>query len=1175
MSRQAPFADRIWHFMCITAVLAHAAGSALAVPILGEPVTVTQPDGSTFVARAGGDEWFNWVSHDGALIVQNEQGWWCYARLQDGGLQATALRAGVRVPPAGVASTDDLPKLAEVANRPPGTRGSVAALKYRATTRHVLVVLVEFTDQSLSTSDTYWTNIFFGSTGKTVRTYLEEVSGGACTIAPAAETSGTANDGVVRVQLNASDYNAGQHPDPTSTVDDRNRWIVYDALMHADASVSFGAYDTAPNDGYITPNELDIVTVVAGYEWGYGGPATPTPSVIGHRWSLNFTYSQFVPAAVCDGVSLCGWHGNPSLDAGYMQMGELHTDHPATISVPCHEFGHELGLPDLYDLLLNSDGIGGHGLMGYGNWGTAATDTYMGETPVHMCAWSKTQLGFVSPTVAAGNQDYTLYEAGLALYNVVKVTSTQDPNQYFLIENRQMQGFDAGLYRWFSVTSGGTGGGGLAIWHMDDSVADNNTETHKKVDLEEANEGTLGWSELDYRPAYPQDPVPYQGNRHHYYYGGHVTAFGDATTPNSRLYDGRRTNLNVSSVSAAGPAMKCYIATRTSAASWTLDWSTFLGGWASENAMSVVVDEFDNVYVGGATTSSDFPTTPGVYDRTLNGYGAMFVAKFNSAGAMLYSTLLDSPGSSYAPSLYKLGVDASNCTYLTGKAYEAMPTTGGAYDTTYNGGYSGAAWGDAFVAKFDASAANLVYCTYLGGADYDAGFGIAADASGNAYVAGATNSTNFPHTLGSFGSGSDVFVAKLNPTGSALVYSRLFGATTAGARDLAIDGLGNAYVTGWAYGTFPTTVGAWDTTQSSPGFGDVFATKLGTTGNIDYSTYLGGNNQDEGEDIVVDSNGYMYVTGFTGSADFPTTLGADEPNYLGRGDAFATKLHPTPYSGLTYSTFVGSTDTDHAYGIDLGNANEAHVGGYVQVSDQSTQDAFLVGLNPPATGLAMPQLYFGGAQRDAGYDIAVDHAGAVYIVGYTESSDYPTTAGAYDTTFSGTSDAFVTKLAGQQVTASIVLVSPDGGEVWRLGRLMTIQWSQAAVGPTVKIELSRSGYGGSWETLYAATANDGSEAWTVSGALSSNCVIRVSDATFAGLVDTSNAPFAIAAAGDLDGDGDIDLDDYSEFADCLGGSGAPIAAPGPGEADCNNCDLDGDGDVDLADFAQLQLLYGP
>jgi hypothetical protein len=153
--------------------------------------------------------------------------------------------------------------------------------------------------------------------------------------------------------------------------------------------------------------------------------------------------------------------------------------------------------------------------------------------------------------------------------------------------------------------------------------------------------------------------------------------------------------------------------------------------------------------------------------------------------------------------------------------------------------------------------------------------------------------------------------------------------------------------------------------------------------------------------------------------------------------------------------------------------------------------------------------YLGGTDDDEARGVAVGASGAIYVTGITASSDFPTTSGAYDETHNGVNDGFLTKIALAQVTESLVVGIPDGGETWCLDGSETLQWSSSGAGGAVNIELSRNGPDGTWETLYAATANDGSEAWTVSGAESSDCYIRVTDTSDGTLTDMTNSAFTI------------------------------------------------------------------
>ena len=357
---------------------------------------------------------------------------------------------------------------------------------------------------------------------------------------------------------------------------------------------------------------------------------------------------------------------------------------------------------------------------------------------------------------------------------------------------------------------------------------------------------------------------------------------------------------------------------------------------------------------------------------------------------------------------------------------------------------------DAFVAKLNDTGTGLVYSTYLGGSGQDKGQGIAVDGAGNAYVTGSTPSTNFPTANAlqpTLGGGYDGFVAELNPTGSAFVYSTyLGGSSNDGARAIAVDGSGNAYVTGQTGSTnFGTTVGALQTTRR--GYTDAFITKLSVGGTgLAYSTYLGGSDGGKGTGdvgtgigVFTDSfgNTFAYVTGATESTDFPTTPSAYQTvNAGGVSDAFVAKLN-TLGSALVYSTYLGGSGDDNYIGlmgaIAVDSAGNAYVTGETRSANfpvvnalQPTYagggaDAFVAEFN--AAGSVVYSTYFGGnvgsvgagSGGDTGNGIAVDSGGIAYVTGATSSRDFPT-MNALQATFgagrkSHTSDAFVTKIA--------------------------------------------------------------------------------------------------------------------------------------------------------------------
>jgi hypothetical protein len=283
------------------------------------------------------------------------------------------------------------------------------------------------------------------------------------------------------------------------------------------------------------------------------------------------------------------------------------------------------------------------------------------------------------------------------------------------------------------------------------------------------------------------------------------------------------------------------------------------------------------------------------------------------------------------------------------------------------------------------------------------------------------------------------FVTKLNPTGSALVYSTYLGGTSGsdGGSGIAVDTAGNAYVTGDAFSRdFPTTMGAFQTTLGG-GF-DAFVTKLNPTGSaLVYSTYLGGSDFDFGIGIAVDTAGNAYVTGRTDCGNvsnlcnFPTTVGAFQTTFGGGfTDAFVTTLNPTG-SALVYSTYLGGSGEDLGIGIAVNTAGNAYVTGETSSSNFPTTvgafqttfgggstDAFVTTLNPTGSALVY-STYFGGSgtssEQEAGLGIAVDAQGNAYVMGSTSSSNFPTTAGAFQRTFGhetfgSNSDAFVAKI---------------------------------------------------------------------------------------------------------------------------------------------------------------------
>ncbi|HWB12833.1 MAG TPA: SBBP repeat-containing protein [Pirellulales bacterium] len=465
----------------------------------------------------------------------------------------------------------------------------------------------------------------------------------------------------------------------------------------------------------------------------------------------------------------------------------------------------------------------------------------------------------------------------------------------------------------------------------------------------------------------------------------------------------------------------------------TLEYSTYLGGSSSlggDVGFGIAVDGAGNAYVTGWTSSSNFPTTAGAYQTTFGGWYNAFVTKLSADGhSLIYSTYL---GGSVGDEGLGIAVDGSGNACITGYTYSLdFPTTTGAYQTTFGGTAT-----DAFVTKLSADGRSLVYSTYLGGRGDDEGCGIAVDRSGNAYVTGYTGSANFPTTSGAYQTTlrgySDVFSTKLSADGRSLAYSTYLGSSDYNrGLGIAVDGSGHAYVTGIASSGFPTTTGAYQTTFGGkyyPVTYDAFVTKLSADGrSLVYSTYLGGDEYDGGFGIAVDGSGNAYVTGVTGSTNFPATAGAYQTTIGGYYpmsstgyDAFVAKLSADGRS-LVYSTYLGGGDEDFGSGITVDGSGNAYVSGITQSSDFPTTtgayqttfggvaDAFVTRLSADGDRLTY-STYLGGKDYDSGSGIAIDGSGDAYVVGFTASSNFPTTTGAYQTKYAGERDAFVSKL---------------------------------------------------------------------------------------------------------------------------------------------------------------------
>ena len=470
-----------------------------------------------------------------------------------------------------------------------------------------------------------------------------------------------------------------------------------------------------------------------------------------------------------------------------------------------------------------------------------------------------------------------------------------------------------------------------------------------------------------------------------------------------------------------------------------LVFSTFLGaividvGTNESNKLGITVDKAGNVYVAGGTISPSFPVTLGAFQEAFPSVGdnftSAYVTKLSFDGSgLIYSTFLGGSDSDEARSIV---IDNMCSAYITGETSSSdFPVTLGAFQENNLSMTSGSS---AFAAKLSPDGTQLIYSTFLGGSDDDEGTDIDIDISGNAYITGETNSLDFPVTLNAFqqnlpsivGEINSVFVTKLNIDGSGLIYSTFLGGSESDeGLGIAVDDMGSAYVTGnTSSPDFPVTLGAFQ--ENFPiisNFSSAFVTKLNPDGSsLIYSTFLGGSVDDQGQRIAVDQMGNAYVGGEAASPDFPVTLGAFQEEFIANQDAgFVTKLNPDG-SQLIYSTFLSGTGGDNeVQGIAVDKMGNAYVSGFSNsssfpttlgafqeefqgIANQGFGDAFVAKINPDGSSLIY-STFLGGSQTDIARDIAIDQEGNAYVVGYTLSSNFPVTLGAFEENFKGDID---------------------------------------------------------------------------------------------------------------------------------------------------------------------------
>ncbi len=398
--------------------------------------------------------------------------------------------------------------------------------------RPMLLIRLSYDNIDFHNDAAAWHRKIFGFENHQLNHYFHEVSYGNFSFYPAAEDDEVPNDGIISITLPRN------HPD--SGMGNAIDVDLSQAIVTADAHIDFAQYDSDRN-GALTPDELQLVFIVAGNEDAFTGD-NASLGVWAHE---SCTERRNTPTV--DGVSImgCQYQGN------YALFGERHGDRDATIGIIAHELGHAaFNLPDLYDTTDRSAGVGYFALMGAGMWGRDGLGDLPGNTPTHLCAWSKSTLQWIIPTTLndANNLHVNFYAVASPKFNVLKLPVSK--SEYFLLENRHYSGYDRGLKAIAFAFEGG-----LAVWHIDEKVitdrwADNTVNVdvlHKGVDLLEASRAVL------------DDDAAAYGNKENLFYQGNVDTLTPDTMPSTAGYNGRPSGINITDISPPSEVMHATI----------------------------------------------------------------------------------------------------------------------------------------------------------------------------------------------------------------------------------------------------------------------------------------------------------------------------------------------------------------------------------------------------------------------------------------------------------------------------------------------------------------------------------------------------------------------------------------------------------------------------------------
>ena len=452
----------------------------------------------------------------------------------------------------------------------------------------------------------------------------------------------------------------------------------------------------------------------------------------------------------------------------------------------------------------------------------------------------------------------------------------------------------------------------------------------------------------------------------------------------------------------------------------SLSYSTYLGGNVDDRGCDITVATDGSYFIVGYTASNNFPTL-NAYDSINTEPYEIFITKFDINNSLQWSTFFGGNRSDFG---YNIAVTSDGSCYVTGNTESLDFPTKNAFNDTFGGGFN-----DAFIAKFSTTG-SLLWSSFLGGKDRDQANGIVVVDDGSCYVTGDTLSSDFPTFNAynnTFGGNSDIFVTKFSSDGTLLWSTFLGGDYDDNGNSIAVASDGSCYITGsTTSGNFPT-LNAFNSTFNENLYGesDVFVTKFSSTGNLLWSTFLGGHFSEWGNGISVGSDGSCFLTGTTYSNNFPIMNAYDNSfNYFDSSTGAFSEAFITKFSidgSLLWSTFLGGSNSDFGRSISISTDGSCYLTGETKSSDfpalnaydktyaNGGKDAFVSKFS--SNGVLLWCTYLGGDSVDLGCGITASD-GCCYITGATTSSNYPT-KNAYDSTFNGgfvSGDAFVTKI---------------------------------------------------------------------------------------------------------------------------------------------------------------------